>query len=136
MRACTECPGIASSPQQALLQRSPSSQSTRSPQLLGGPGRDADTALNKAQRQESSFLSILLPTSRRKSPRGADMPWTPHSGCLSYLHSKAGEKFPLSGQAAGWKPDFGETLHVLCVHFHSNLLFTTCDIGFSSYGVI
>ena len=56
MRECTEGPGVASSPQQALLQRSPSSQSTVSPQLLGGPGRDEDTALNNPQWQESHSL--------------------------------------------------------------------------------
>ena len=42
----------------------------------------------------------------------------------------------VSGQAAGWKPAFGERLHVRCLYFHSHLLFTTCDIGFSNYGVI
>ena len=56
MRECSEDPGVASSPRQALLQRSPSSQSTVSPQLLGGPGRDADTALNNPQWRESHSL--------------------------------------------------------------------------------
>ena len=46
------------------------------------------------------------------------------------------EKTFVSGQAAGWKPEFGEPLHVQCLYFHSHLLFTTCGIGFSNYGVI
>ena len=72
MRECAEDPGVASSPQQALLQRSPSSPSTVSPQLLGGPGRDADTALLLLLLSRFSRVRLCDPIDG--SPPGSPIP--------------------------------------------------------------